>query len=74
MTVPQMLNRAIRLFYLPIQFALKDVVEVGRTPAGGIVPAGRGMIEQVVAAGDVVERVEAARVVCYSVDLRHTAE
>lgn len=64
LTVPQMLNRAIHLSYLPVQFDLEDVVEVGRAPAGGIVPAARGVIEQVVAAGDVVVRVEAARVVC----------
>src|SRR6266566_9133042 len=59
---------------LAVQFALEDVAEVGRTPAGGIVPATRGAIEQVVSAGDVIEGAETARPIRHGVDLRHAAE
>src|SRR2546430_17517357 len=59
----------IGLTGLWVQFALQDVVEVGRTPAGRIVPAARGAIEQVVSANDVVEGAETARPVRHGVDL-----
>src|SRR5579884_2881804 len=60
-----------RIFQLLSQLDLQDVVEVGRTPAGDVVPAGSGGVEQVVAAGDVVEGMVAIGVVGQGVDLWH---
>src|SRR5579885_1342506 len=42
-------------FQLLRQLNLQDVVEVGRTPAGDVVPAGGSGVEQVVATGNVAE-------------------
>src|SRR5579883_836004 len=62
------------IFQLLRQLNLQDVVEVGRTPAGDVVPAGGSGVEQVVATGNVVEGVVAIGVVGQGVDLWHAAE